>query len=366
MPGTKIIQSLAAGEFLFREGEHKREMYVVLQGRIELSKAAGGHREVQAFVGPGELIDCNSLLEGLSQQIDARAMEDSLVLVINEDNLEQVIKMHPQLAAKITRALRDKPPAQKETLCAGSGHRFLYQSEIKCPVCSTTFTVCKVFQYKLSVTGQDSDFRQRYRDFEPLLYSIWVCPACFYANQCTDFPNLSARQKKLLQDGKAERQKVFSGTMATPGTLEFALLAHRLALFNSEQMAAEPDKIARLWLHLAWLYEDGGQKKAALDARARALEYSQRAYFNSSRKLSTKQEQQLAYLIGELHFRLGQYAEALDFFRRAVVVRGGSAALNEQARDMIALTKKWLNQPANLPPVHPAQKKRVVRGEQIL
>ncbi|MBE3586128.1 MAG: DUF2225 domain-containing protein [Thermoanaerobacter sp.] len=338
--GSKMIHSLAPGEFLFRRGEHKREMYVVLQGKIELSKVTGGQREVQALVGPGEFIGQSSLLEGLSRQSDARAVEDSLVLVINEENLEQVIKMHPQLAAKIMRAPGDKPPAQKETLRTGPEHPFLYRSEVKCPVCSTTFTVLKVFEHKLSVTGQDSDFRQRYRDFEPLLYSVWVCPGCFYANQRTDFPNLSARQKKLLQDGKAERLKAFSGTMATPGTPEFALQAHRLALFNSEQMAAEPDKIARLWLHLAWLYEDGEQKEAASDARARALEYFRQAYFNSSRKLSTKQEQQLAYLIGELHFRLGQYAGALDFFRRAVVLRGGSAALNEQARDRIALTRK--------------------------
>ncbi|MQL52911.1 DUF2225 domain-containing protein [Desulfofundulus thermobenzoicus] len=402
-----LLKHFKQGETIFLENQAGEEMYIILRGRVEISRGREPSKTTLAVLNSGSFFGEMSLLEGLPRSASAVALDDVILIAINHENFARVIQSEPQLAIRIMRGLSHRirtlneqlhtvpddtrPPAQQpghspagrttapavvnpfsiaeisttkkvgngktvattvngrvnnnkvnginttggHTAQAGNTHPYLYDKSLTCPVCSVTFQAREVKGYKLKVVGQDYDFRQHFADFEPLWYSVWVCPRCYYANSRADFSTITERQKHILQEQQAERIREAPRPLEEPGTPGYALQSHLLAIKSLEQMQAEPEKIARMWLHLGWLYTDAREEEKARHARQQALEKFKEYYFASRRPLTTEQDQQLAYLIGELHYQLSSLEEALQFFRRAVVHRGGNPVINERARDRI-------------------------------
>jgi len=77
------------------------------------------------------------------------------------------------------------------------------------------------------------------------------------------------------------------------------------------------------------------------EATVKALEYYQEVYFNS-RSTSAEQEARLALVLGELHYRLKNFAEAQKNYHKAILRRGGNPVVNRQAEDRLAEIKKLI------------------------
>ena len=97
-------QSFKSGEVLFREGDPGSSFYIVLSGSVEvyLKKL---NDQVVATRGVGEFFGEMSLLLDAPRSASIRALEDTLLFVVERSNLQPILQRHPELADHISEEL---------------------------------------------------------------------------------------------------------------------------------------------------------------------------------------------------------------------------------------------------------------------
>lgn len=94
-------RALAAGEPLFHEGEPCRAVYGVLHGRLAVSKAARGGRELCLEVfGPGEVVAVVAAIRNIALPATAKALEPTALLEVEAGAYRALVARHPELAVR--------------------------------------------------------------------------------------------------------------------------------------------------------------------------------------------------------------------------------------------------------------------------
>jgi CRP/FNR family cyclic AMP-dependent transcriptional regulator len=92
------VQDLRRGDVLFREDDDPDRLYVVIEGRIAIAKrSVDGRESVVALMESGDLFGEMGLFERLGRSAEARALEQSRVLVIGYDPIREVYENRPEL-----------------------------------------------------------------------------------------------------------------------------------------------------------------------------------------------------------------------------------------------------------------------------
>jgi thioredoxin reductase (NADPH) len=97
--GTR--QPVAAGEYLFREGDPTYDFYVILSGAAEIVIRSDGEERIVARHGPGRFLGELNLLTGQRVYLSARIVEPGEVLVVPRAALQHVIATNPGLGDTI-------------------------------------------------------------------------------------------------------------------------------------------------------------------------------------------------------------------------------------------------------------------------
>ncbi|MCW2571571.1 MAG: Thioredoxin-disulfide reductase, partial [Frankiales bacterium] len=100
--GTR--RSVAAGEYLYQEGDSGYDFYVVLSGEVEIVVRADGNEEVIARHTAGRFLGELNLLTGQRVFVTARVVEPGEVLVVPAQTLRQVLATKPGLGDTILAA----------------------------------------------------------------------------------------------------------------------------------------------------------------------------------------------------------------------------------------------------------------------
>src|SRR6059058_2761588 len=80
----KCINEYDVAEVIFEEGSTGRELYVVLEGKIDIVKATGATRTTIVTLGKGEFFGEMAVIDGSSRSATAIAsMPDTRVMRIN-------------------------------------------------------------------------------------------------------------------------------------------------------------------------------------------------------------------------------------------------------------------------------------------
>ncbi|HVP66902.1 MAG TPA: Crp/Fnr family transcriptional regulator [Anaeromyxobacteraceae bacterium] len=93
------------GTVLFREGEPGGEMYVVHQGKVAISKRAGGAEKVLTTLGQGQFLGEMSILNHAPRSATATCVEDSKLLVVDARTFEAMIRGNTEVALRMIRTL---------------------------------------------------------------------------------------------------------------------------------------------------------------------------------------------------------------------------------------------------------------------
>ncbi len=88
-------KSLSQGDYLVRNGETEREAFWVTSGRLEVQAPDGS---VLGQIGPDQLVGEYVALVGGERTASIRAVEPSLVRVVDAEALETLLAAHPKLA----------------------------------------------------------------------------------------------------------------------------------------------------------------------------------------------------------------------------------------------------------------------------
>ena len=110
-------QSVAVGHVLFEAGEATGDLFVVLEGAVEVVRSAGKDEAVVAVFGAGTFIGELTLLTGQRRFLTARVSQAGRVLAIEQPEFRRLMSLRPALAETIFNAL----VARREILRSGEG-----------------------------------------------------------------------------------------------------------------------------------------------------------------------------------------------------------------------------------------------------
>ncbi|MBV9207467.1 MAG: Crp/Fnr family transcriptional regulator [Actinobacteria bacterium] len=97
---------LSRGEHLFLEGQDGDRLYVVLDGKIKLTRAAADGREnLLSVLGPGEMFGELSLFDPRPRTSAASAVTDATVAALAHDALRPWLLERPDVSMHMLRAL---------------------------------------------------------------------------------------------------------------------------------------------------------------------------------------------------------------------------------------------------------------------
>ena len=105
------------GDVLFSEGDEPHDLYVVVSGRIAIAnKSIDGRESVMALMERGDLFGEMPLFDGLARSAEARALEQSDVIVIPYDPLQGLYRERPDLLWKVVALLAGRLRSTDEAL----------------------------------------------------------------------------------------------------------------------------------------------------------------------------------------------------------------------------------------------------------
>jgi CRP/FNR family transcriptional regulator, cyclic AMP receptor protein len=86
------VRTVDAGEIVFAEGDRGREMFVVLDGEVELWKLSRGEEVRVATVHPGDWFGEMSLIDVLPRPWTARATTTGRLLALANEDLDELYR----------------------------------------------------------------------------------------------------------------------------------------------------------------------------------------------------------------------------------------------------------------------------------
>jgi CRP-like cAMP-binding protein len=92
----------AAGTRLFQHGDRGDKLYILLEGRVRISRdVAGMGEEALAVLGPGAVFGEMALLDEAPRSADAYVHERCRLLTIPNDAFEDLLFLHKDLAYEV-------------------------------------------------------------------------------------------------------------------------------------------------------------------------------------------------------------------------------------------------------------------------
>jgi len=92
---------LAPGDFLFREGDKRDKMYVLLEGEMDIR--LGDY--VVETAGPGGLIGVIALLDDNPRDTNAQAKTACRLATVDQRRFHFLLQQHPQFATHVMKEL---------------------------------------------------------------------------------------------------------------------------------------------------------------------------------------------------------------------------------------------------------------------
>jgi CRP-like cAMP-binding protein len=102
------VESYEDGEVIVREGEERREMYVIQRGGVVISKQIEGREVEIARLHRGDFFGEMSLLESLPRYATIRAMGETKLLVIEPGSLLLKIRRNPTFAFEMLQRMSSR------------------------------------------------------------------------------------------------------------------------------------------------------------------------------------------------------------------------------------------------------------------
>jgi CRP-like cAMP-binding protein len=108
---------LARSEALFHEGDPGDRLYVVIDGKIKLTRAAADGREnLLSVLGPGEMFGELSLFDPGPRNATGTAVADTVLVGLGNDDLDAWLRGRPDVARQLLRALARRLRRTNEAL----------------------------------------------------------------------------------------------------------------------------------------------------------------------------------------------------------------------------------------------------------
>lgn len=349
------------GGSILEEGRQCNNLFIVASGKLEVFKKISENTEIiLRTLARGDIFGESHVMDGSPVSAGLRAAENSVVIGIDRLTLNSLVRDNPEFSKNYIRVLggqvrdamareenllklvltsgldipeiysfndlgkkeEDSPPAisdvnqvnaQEDQEEDDDSAGVFFRKEYACPLCSGRFRTLKPRQKHIMVEKSDEDFCLYYKTVNPLYYEINVCPGCGYSFNSSTYGPVKPELKKGLARMLADRWH--SVNYCGSRTLEDAVQTFLLAIECQRLMGADDSSMGKLFLKLGWLYRYMSNKEQEHRCLDKALYHLSR-YFEKSSSNDPKEEMNLMFLLGQLHFILGDERGAVNWFVR--------------------------------------------------
>jgi CRP/FNR family cyclic AMP-dependent transcriptional regulator len=95
-------ESHATGTKIFQYGEPGDKLFIILEGKVRISReVAGMGEEALAVLGPGEIFGEMSIIDEAPRSADARVHERCRLLVITKEGFDDLLFLYKDLAYEV-------------------------------------------------------------------------------------------------------------------------------------------------------------------------------------------------------------------------------------------------------------------------
>lgn len=208
---------------------------------------------------------------------------------------------------------------------------YLFDKNVTCPVCNSTFKTKAVKSKSPRILSKDSDFFIHYSSkVNPYFYDVWICNSCGYAAMKSDFDQIKTYRKELVFSNITPKWK----SRVYPDILDekLAIERYKIALLNAMLTDAPDSTKAMISLKISWMFrllEDEIQENVFI---GQSLEAFTEAYTKEVFPIYGLQRDSMMYLLGELNRRMAHYDEALLWYSKTIVNTNASYRVKELAR----------------------------------
>ena len=199
----------------------------------------------------------------------------------------------------------------------------LQQIELQCPVCETRFRSQAVVSTN-SFGGKRTDFHERAAGTQPLPYLVHMCQHCGYTGAERDFTDEADVTPLVREHVWTELAPQVARQLAAPlggstgPSLRIPIAGsakYEAAAKVAEWQGLEPRHVADLLLRAAWCCVDEGDIEAERFFRRKAAWAFAEALAEYD-GVAAEERAVLTYLVGELWRRVGDRAQAGEWFDR--------------------------------------------------
>ena len=103
-----------AGSLVFARGSEAEALYVILTGKVRIFEVIEGTEVEVSVIGPGDSFGELSLLLHTTHTKDARAEEDTELMVVPKESFQGLLARHPDLATHFRKRLAERLPVRGE------------------------------------------------------------------------------------------------------------------------------------------------------------------------------------------------------------------------------------------------------------
>lgn len=214
----------------------------------------------------------------------------------------------------------------------------LYDKQVTCPACETTFKARAVKTSSYRILKKDSDFFIRYSVINPYFYDVWVCDSCGYSAMKSDFNKIKGYEIDMVKEKITSKWR--SKNYPEVYDINIAIERYKLSLLNYYMIEAKASKKAMNCLKLSWMYRLLENHENEIIFLKQALEGFNEAYFSEGFPIYGMDKFTSMYLIGELNRRLDKEDDALSWFSQLITTQGVPQRLKDLARDQRDLMKE--------------------------
>ncbi|GAA3729924.1 Crp/Fnr family transcriptional regulator [Spinactinospora alkalitolerans] len=100
---------LGRGQTLFSEGDEGDRLYVILSGKVKLTRTAvDGRENLLSVLGPSEMFGELSLFDPRPRTASAVAVTDAVLAGLGHDDLRPFVSQQPEVAVHLLKALAER------------------------------------------------------------------------------------------------------------------------------------------------------------------------------------------------------------------------------------------------------------------
>lgn len=101
----QYLVQVRARDFVFREGEPGKEMFIIQKGKVEILKQFRQESRRVSLLEEGDFFGEMAILEDLPRAVSARAITDCVLLRIDDATFDQMVRRNPEIPVRMMRKL---------------------------------------------------------------------------------------------------------------------------------------------------------------------------------------------------------------------------------------------------------------------